>query len=280
MRENRAAPMLLHRLASAYVGRYKDLQGATGRERLRDWLGRDDLVDTVIQAFRKTPTRTDLPDDIEIHRLADEQKHHLLMLPFLMGLDESQPVGPRVGEPPLDEHGMRLALAFRFQTPDLWNEENEEPRWYNAAVVDRPDLVAKAFIRSIRSTLRRGASDGLGLYELGHDDDHREVARLALGPLLKSFPVRGKVDQLTILQRLIFAALRHIDKNLLLQIVERKLTLRSMDVAQRMYWLCGGLLADSRGFCGQAQANVGRAGSRTADPAHGLSSLPTSTVPS
>lgn len=245
LRENRAAPKLLHLLASGYLGRYSDLSGATGRERLRDWLGSDDLVDTVVQAFRNTPTRTDLPDVIEIFRLADERQHHLLMLPFLVGLDESQAVDRRVGEPPLDELGMRRALAFRFQTPDLWNEE---PCWYHAVVVDRPDMVAEAFVRSIRSTLRRGANDGLGLYELGHDDSHRPVARFALGPLLKSFPVRGKVEQLSVLQRLIFAALRHLDEDLLLQIIERKLALRSMDVAQRLYWLSGGLLADPASF--------------------------------
>ena len=245
LRENRAAPMLLHRLASAYLGMYMDLQGATGRERLRDLLGSDNLVDTVVHAFCRTPTRADLPNDIEILQLADEQKHHLLMLPFLVGLDERQPVDLRVGEPPLGEPGMRRALAFRFQAPDLWNQE---PCWYRAVVVDRPDLVAEAFVWAIRSTLRRGTSDGLGLYELGHDDGHRPVARLALSPLLTSFPVRGKVKQLSILQRLIFAALRHLDKDSLLQILERKLTLRSMDVAQRMYWLCGGLLADPASF--------------------------------
>ena len=245
LRENRAAPMLLHRLASAYLGMYRDLQGATGRERLRDLLGSDDLVDTVVDAFCRTPTRACLPDDIEILRLADEQKHHLLMLPFLVGLDECQSVEPCIDEPPLDEPGMRRALAFRFQAPDLWNQE---PCWYHAVLVSRPDLVAEAFVRSIRSTLRRGASDGLGLYELGHNDGHRPVARLALGPLLKSFPVRARVEQLSILQRLIFAALRHFDKDSLLQILERKLTLHSMGVAQRMYWLCGGLLADPASF--------------------------------
>ena len=248
LRENRAAPRLLHGLASAYLGKYSDLRGATGRDRLQHLLGSDDLIDTVVQAFRDTPMRTDLPDDIEIFQLADERQHHLLMLPFLVGLDESQPVELCVGEPPLDERGMRRALAFRFQTPDLWNEK---PCWYRTVVVERSDLVAEAFVQSIRSTLRRGASDGLGLYELGHDHDHRPVARLALGSLLKSYPVRGKVEQLSILQRLIFAALRHHDEDVFLQIVERKLTLRSMDVAQRVYWLCGGLLADPPTFAGR-----------------------------
>ena len=152
---------------------------------------------------------------------------------------------------------MRRALAFRFQTPDLWNEK---PCWYRTVVVERSDLVAEAFVRSIRSMLRRGRSDGLGLYELDHHDHHRPVARLALGPLLKSFPVRGKVEQLNILQRLMVAALRHLDRDLLLPIVEKKLTLRSMDVAQRVYWLCGGLLADPASFTDRLRKTLAVAG--------------------
>ena len=90
LQENRALPALLDRLASAHLGRYWELRGETGRDRLRDLLGRDDLVDTVVDAFRKTPMRKDLPDEIGIFRLAEEQKHHRLMLPFLVGLDETR----------------------------------------------------------------------------------------------------------------------------------------------------------------------------------------------
>ena len=170
LQENRATPADLHQLASAYLGRCGNLQGETGRDRLGDLLGSDDLVDTVVEAFRTTPTRTDLPDEVRIFRLAEERKQHLLMLPFLVGLDECRHQDLRVGEPPLDELGMRRALAFRFQEPKLWRQE---PCWYRLMLASRPDLVAEAFVWAIRSTLRRGASVGLGLYELGHDHGHR-----------------------------------------------------------------------------------------------------------
>ena len=121
IRENRAAPALLHRLASAYLGQFVDVQGADGRTRLRDLLGNDDLVDLTIHAFRASTARADLPDMTEIFRLADKQEHHFLMLPFLVGLDETPSLRP--GKPPLDEQGMRRALAFRFNAPDFWNQK-------------------------------------------------------------------------------------------------------------------------------------------------------------
>ena len=153
---------------------------------------------------------------------------------------------------------MQRALAFRFRAPDLWNQE---PCWYRAIVVDRPDLVAEAFVSAIRSTLRRGAGDGLGLYELGHDDGHRPVARLALGPLLTSFPVRSRIAQLNILKRLIFAALRHLDRRLASPNSSRE---SSRSAAwtwqQRIYWLCGGLLADPTSFADRLRQALTRPG--------------------
>ena len=248
LRENRALPALLDRLASAYLGRYWELQGDTGRDRLRDLLGRDDLIDTVVDAFRKTPMRKDLPDEIGIVCLAEEQKHHRLMLPFLVGLDETRHQGLRVGEPPLDELGMRRALAFRFQEPDLWRQE---PCWYRPMLASHPDVVADVFVRSVRTSLRRGAADGLGLYELGHDAGHRPVARLTLRPLLDLFPVRCKVEQLNNLKLLLYAALRYLDKEVLIRTVKRKLSLRSMHTAQRVYWLCTGLRLAPASFTGK-----------------------------
>ena len=238
LRQNRAAPALLHRLVSAYLGWFVDTQGTEGRSRLRSLLGNDSLVDTIIEAFRASTTRDDLPDDDEIFDLADDQKHHLLMLPFLVGLDELSSL--RVGEAPLDEQSIRRALAFRFNAPDFWNQE---PEWYRSILNCHPDLVADALVRSVHAALRRGAASALGLYELGHDDRYQPVARVAVLRLLKSFPPRCKIEQLHVLTLLLHAADRHVASDTLLQIVEGKLTLGSMDTAQRVYWMCAGLLA-------------------------------------
>ena len=250
LRENRAAPAILHRLASAYLGQFVDVQGSDGRSRLHDLLGDGDLVDMVVEAFRASTTRSDLPDMIEIFRLADNQKHHLLMLPFLVGLDENPSLRPT--EAPLDEQGMRRALAFRFNAPDFWNQE---PEWFRPVLKARADLVADVLIRSVRSTLRRGASSGLGLYELGHDNDYRPVAEMVVMPLLKSFPTRHKVEQLHVLKVLLHIAARHHPDDLL-GIVEDKLALRSMDAAQRMYWVCVGLLVKPALFTDRLRAKL------------------------
>ncbi len=237
LQENRAAPVLLHRLASVYIGQFVDVQGPAGQSRLYNLLGDDDLVELVIEAFRASTTRADLPDATEIFRLADDQKHHFLMLPFLVGLNEIP--SSRPGKAPLDEQGMRRALAFRFNAPDFWNQE---PEWYRAVLKSRPELVADILVRAVRADLRRGANSGLGLHELSHDNNYLPVAEIAVTPLLESFPTRLKVGQLHVLKVLLQVASRQINRHDLLRIVESKLALRSMDVAQQMYWTCAGLL--------------------------------------
>ena len=44
------------------------------------------------------------------------------------------------------------------------------------------------------------------------------------------------------LKVLLHVASRHAGKNALLQMVENKLKLHSMDASQEMYWICAGLL--------------------------------------
>ncbi|MDE0342051.1 MAG: hypothetical protein OXK82_02565 [Deltaproteobacteria bacterium] len=237
LRENRVAPTILHQFAATYLGWFVDIDGADGHSRLRNLLGDHALVDIVIEALRASTTRVDLPDVAAIFRLGDEGRQHLLMLPVLVGLSESSSLCP--GTAPLDEQGMRRALAFLFSAPDFWNQE---PKWFRPVLTARPELVADVLIRSVRADLRRGSCSALGLYELAHDQDYQPVADLAVVPLLKSFPTRHKIEQLQMLKVLLHAAWRRIDHRELLQIVEDKLALRSMDSAQQMYWICTGLL--------------------------------------
>ncbi len=127
LRENRATPAILHQLAATYLGWFVDVEGTDGHSRLRNLLGDDALVDTVVNALRASTTRADLPDMAAIFRLGDEGRQHSLMLPVLVGLIESSSLRP--GKAPLDEQGMRRALAFRFNAPDFWNQT---PKWFHA----------------------------------------------------------------------------------------------------------------------------------------------------
>ena len=251
LRENRCPPVLLHHLATAYFGEHIDVVGDTPRDRLLELLeGDDELVDTVIAAFRSTTLRTDLPDESEVARLASRSEIHYLSYPFMAGLEEIDPAE-------IDDTQIRLALTIHFNSLHPVGEAE----WYRPALSDRPDIVADVLIQTVRLSWRRKTIDHPALFELP-DDQHASVARLVVPRLLESFPVRGKVSQLLTLKNLLRAALRHCPEKELLQIINRKLAIRSMHVAQRIYWCCTGLLMEPFAFTRRLGNEIAGGGER------------------
>ncbi len=251
LRENRCPPALLHHLAASYFGEHIDAEGDTPRDRLFDLLeGDEELVETVIAAFGSTTVRSDLPDESEVVRLATESKVHYLSYPFMAGLEELDPAE-------VDETQTRLALTIHFNS--LGGMGKLE--WYRSTVSHRPDIVAAILVRTVRQSWRRKAIDHPGLFELT-DDQHASVASLAVPQLLQSFPVRGKVSQLLTLKNLLRAALLHCPKKELLQIINRKLAIRSMNVAQRICWCCTGLLVEPFAFTCRLRKEIAGGGER------------------
>ena len=245
LRENRAPARLLDYLATAYFGDYIDVEGGTPHDRLLNLLDGDGpLVDTVIAAFRSTTVRSDLPDESEIMRLSAGSKGHYLSQPFMAGLEELDPAE-------LDEARMRLALTVRFnRLRDVGKME-----WYSSIVTHRPDLVADILVRVVRQNWRRKILDRPALLDLT-DDQHARVACLAVPTLLQSFPPRANAKQLSALKSLLRAALRHCPRKERLQIINRKLAMRSMNVAQRMYWCCTGLLTAPARFTRRLRTEI------------------------
>ena len=258
LQANKAAPVLLHRLASAYLGQFVDVQGNTGRLRLRELLGDDSLVDTVVGAMRASTTRPDLPEVEEVLRLAAQNRHHFLMLPFLVGLHETPSLHP--GEAPLKDQGMCRALAYLFNTPEFWDQQ---PGWYRLLLQCRPRLVADVLVRVVQSRLQVGGDMCLGVVELSKDKNYKPVAGYAVIPLLESFPTASVSGKLNVLRLLLHAARRNVAASSLQQIIETKLCIRSMGIAQRVYWLCTGLLIAPASFTGRLrQALTGRSRER------------------
>ena len=68
------------------------------------------------------------------------------------------------------------------------------------------------------------------------------MAQLVSLHMLRGFPVRCKSEQLSTLDDLLWAALRHADKASLQELIDMKLSRKSMDVSQRVHWLSAGLM--------------------------------------
>jgi hypothetical protein len=252
-----ARPNLLDTLATAYFGYFIDAKGETPQERLRDFLnGDEDLVQSTVVGFRNCLQRSDLPEVADIIKLHIDGRRYLLSRPFRAGLDELSRGSPRrICE--LGEDRMRTALAFHFT-----EAVGEEPAWYKELVRSKPALVANVLVEYGTALMRTGKEHVTGIYSVAYDEVHAQVAREAALPLLTAFPVRCTTKQFSSLDYLLKAALRYADPGELLGLIRKKLTAKSMNVAQRVRWLTTGLIADPSCYEQKLAEYVARSESR------------------
>ena len=249
--KNTAPPKLLGQIATAYLGGYSNVSGDTPLERLQDLLGDDDeLIATVLKGIRGSLRHQDLPSIGEIIRLGTKNRTHYLSWAFWAAIEESRTPALPV-ETCLSNDQMRLALAIHYNVP-VWPRSpdmpDEPPDWFGPLLQSQPELVSDVLIRTARARLRNGADFSTALYALSHSPDHAALARLASLPLLKSFPLRCRKQQLPSLSHLLQAALRHCEKRDLLGLVEQKADQPNMNLAQRVYWLTAALLASPEAY--------------------------------
>ena len=252
--ENRGRPEILYHLACAYCGRNIEFQEDDAHARVGAILGYDrDLIELVLEGFRRTVLRDDVPGTREILRLRSQRKSHYLMLPFIVGLEEIVRTGQSV-ESILDEKRIRTTLTILFierPLPMYYGGPGLMPDWYESILDSQPQVVAEVLAQCNLSELRNSGNYKFMLYELAFDKQYKVVAEFASLPLLKAFPLRCKSEQLRDLGFLLKAASLHCEKGLLLDMIEKKLAFNSMTMAQRSYWLTAGLIVSPDSFLEQ-----------------------------
>lgn len=237
LRENRALPSLLHDLARAYFGQIPSRGTNINPELLvREQLCDDgDLTEAAMTGLRGTICRDDVPEVAEVIRLRAERRMHPLTLPFIAALFEIERTNPEQLRQ-LSHSRIRKALAFNYCTFGGMHAS-----WYVMWLDSHSRLVADILVKYAASAIRSGEESVSGLAELAHSQNHAQVARLASLPLLRAFPLRCTLKQVGALDFLLWAALQHADEASLRQLIEEKLSRRSMNAAQRVHWLAAGV---------------------------------------
>ena len=249
----------LYDLAMAYFGAFSDVKGQTGRDRLQYLLGNDgDLCEAVLAGFVRTTRRTDLPDDVDVARLASDGRVSLLGAPFLAGLQELSDADDAGGFSPSEEQA-RLAIGIRFAMSAWpWMSNDQRPEWLANLIHADPLRAAKVLVRVGRIMLRSERGQDSLTHELAHSPGLSPVVQLAAPRLLDQFPVRCRPLQLPSLRNLLRTAFTHGERRRFLRLVDQKLEYNSMDVGQRVHWLGAGLLLAPDRYADQLIAYVGK----------------------
>ncbi len=252
LRAGKVAPQNLHNLAMVYFNLYSDIEGEMPWDRLMDLLDGDgELVQAALEGLRAVPLRPDLPTVEEIVELEAKGRMHFIRLPCLAAAEEIYRETPAALLAWPDGVLERL-LAFRYTYA-----AGDEPAWVEALVTGRPALVAKVLVTYVSRLFSAPKAHLHGLYPLQHDETYTAVARLAVPGLLKAFPPRARKNQLTHLETLLKAGLRHMERVNLIGLIAHRLGLKSLDASQRVYWLAAGLLLDPARYEADLSAFVG-----------------------
>ena len=260
IQNNQAKPALLYRLAQVYFKFFHDQEGNSPGERLNFKLDNDEnLVEAVLSGFTGTLKRDDLPTDKEIIRLFQNNMIHHLSLPFLAGIQEITDRG-KFNCQDIDPSILRLAVAFYYIIPldHYYQSEKQEiqPSWFGWILQTYPKIVADVLEQFTLTTLRSQFKSTRGFYDLAHSKDYEKVAKLTTLKILERFPVRCTSDQLNHLDLLFSAASQHCQPDQILELVNKKLTYRSMNIAQRVYWLTLGFSLVPQSFVEQLDSEV------------------------
>jgi hypothetical protein len=244
-------PKALHDLARAYFGHLLEAEGHSPMERLAHFLGHDEnLVQSSLAALKKTLERTDLPSVQDILDLAAKDRMHFIRLAVLAAMEEIWKLNPDNVDGLSNEILMKVT-AFRY-TEGTGNE----PDWFTHLVKHRPEIVAGVLTDYVSRMLQTRKEHIHGLRQVAFDDNYEGVGKIATRRLLNAFPVRLAKGQAQSLEYVLKAALRYCEDDLRKAVAQR-LRNRSLDVAQRIYWLACGLLLDPSKYGRKLERYVG-----------------------
>ena len=237
LESNTCSATHLGQLGRAYFGLCPALgRHASGPERLTKFIGDDQqLVGAVLNAFRSSLLRPELPDVDETVALRSESQHTWLAYPVLAGLDLLDSDDPDALDE-LEGDVKRKVLAIYYCVPHPIDQL--KPRlWHVRWLSKFPDLVEDVAFRCAVGALRDGKEHLPALSELDGIDAFDELKQRLRLRLLKSFPPRALRTQLPVLDRLISEALVLPERPDLRDLVDAKLAISSLTVAQRTRWL-------------------------------------------
>ena len=232
LRENTFAPSNLHTLALVYSGKLIGAADTPSRAHIEDFIGHNsDLVELAMGALRHALWRDDLPEVDETISLHSQKRLPYLANPVLvsMGLLAQEPEFVRE----IDTARIRRALAIYYNYADAF--EREARVYHDTWFQDNPHLVLDVLYSCARAAVRNGDEVVSSIYELDRMTGHDTLVNDTRLRLLEAFPTRLPKKQLRLFDGLLGKAFRH-DNTQLQSLAEKKLAMKSLNVAQRVRW--------------------------------------------
>ncbi|WP_420611893.1 hypothetical protein [Candidatus Spongiisocius sp.] len=232
--DNRLPLNNLDVLAQVYLGLVSGLGASTPTDRVAKFIGGDpELVEMVTSALERAIWRDDLPSVSQTISWHSQTRRPYLAWPVAVSLTRLGGDSEGLGRVDADRRRRALALAFTSPMIPGASESSYLSHWLK----DDPDLVFEVLTRCAIAGIRNGDSVIPGLYHLGGIKDHKGRVFQARRTVLEAFPTRIPAKQLAAFDHLLALAITSGTRDALEPLASRKLSLRSLDVAQRVRWM-------------------------------------------
>ncbi len=238
IKQGTADNQIMDHLASLWWGSISGIRGDTALKRFENYSDNGwALFEAAKSGFSLLPERDDLPTVDEIINLSIKDRRHNTQRPCLVGMEVRWEIGKHAIDS-LSDDALQRMVAFRLVYRCI-----PVPEWFTYLIKKRPELVAEVLVPYASKSLKAKVSYIDTLPALASDPNYQAVAQLAVPKILKAYPLRANADQRRHLYTLLRAALTY-DMTPLASLVKKKSCLKSIDDAQRGYWLATGLLID------------------------------------
>ena len=242
---------ILNKLSLVYFRQVIDVVGETPLERLDYLLGDKSLVEAALLGLEKSIYRNDVPDAKEILRMSANNTIHLLAYPILASLDILVEKPSSMKDTFSNDEYLRKVLTLILSTPILPNDK--KMKWLTSLLECSPKIFREILTQVFSFQLTKGMIPIFNLEELvrsisidkSSSTFHRDEITIITGQvslsLLQSFGVRSRSNHLPYLISLLKSASLHAEPEQLAQLIDKKLSRKSMHPGQRIYWLAGSL---------------------------------------
>jgi hypothetical protein len=246
-------------IGNAYLNFFRHSKEETGEARLLELFNqKQEWLQLALHGLRQCLFRTDLPTGDDIVKLNAEGRRYNLATPCLAAMELRWAEESPDDALNLSASVLEMMVAFR-----LTNNYDNPPEWFKRLVITRADVAGRVMSLLIRTQIASKKEHVDGLYALVHDPDYSAVAKRITPGILNTFPRKAHKSQLQSLRLLVIALIKHLDKAVQLEIIADKLSEKSGDVAQRVYWFTAGLqlapdiyLEPARQYISQTQART------------------------
>ncbi|ANT65124.1 hypothetical protein Ptc2401_01356 [Prosthecochloris sp. CIB 2401] len=237
-----APQSLMGELARIWTNRYSDIKGATPLDRFRNYCNNHkDVYQATLNGMKACISRKDLPTPGQIINLSIQHRTYLISEACMLGMELVWNENPDAIDH-LSNEILQTMICFR-----LADGTGDIPDWFQHLVTSKAELVANTLIAVASAQLKARKTVIDGIHELGSNPSWKNIAHIATPALLQRFPTRTKASQLNQLDTLLKSALAY---NLpeLESIITHKLTLKTLEPGQKIYFLLAGTLLDPKRY--------------------------------